>query len=284
MKMCYYNQYVYENGVYVGIGELIEVDTISRKRDKNHERKELNVWDLAQHRMPGNPQNLFPRTFNEIIEVFGDGAGENVAVMNLSYHYGVLGMNDFEKNEDGIYICKQFRFDKDRFMNEVSKIQRLSAALTHYIGFAYEKEGKKHSFNDHKDRHSLDALLEVLSNCMDNVRASITAYSLHNGKIELKTDNYEPLNIFGAYALRIFDLYKKDMSMIDCLKCGAKTPMKNSGSRICSSCQNRIRQRKHSVRKSVEAGLSLDAALKKHAQIPVEDVKAFYNEIINENN
>lgn len=343
--MKYYSQYAYKDGVYVGIGELIEVDTTSKKQNDAHIKRQRNMSKLAQHRMP-NPAAIFPRTFEEVIETFGLGEGENVAVMNMAYNYGSLGRNDFEKDENGVYVCTKFHFDKDWFMKEVGKIQRLHAAFIHYVGYKrrkvetpklfneiqdrlsnlitthiidsqqngieptkftiddfaehftkeeidYKKKtfvrykkgefSKVYTINDHKDDKSLKDFMNALNDCMDNVRASISAYSLHNGKIELKTDEYEPLNIFGAHTLHVLEMYKKDMGLITCIKCKKQTTMKGTGSHICESCQNAKRQRKKYIRASVKQGLSLGKILQKHSKMEQKEVIEHYNEIINEN-
>lgn len=342
MKMKYYSQYAYKDGVYVGIGELIEVDTTSKKQNDAHIKRQRNMSKLAQHRMP-NPAAIFPRTFEEVVETFGLGEGENVAVMNMAYNYGSLGRNDFEKDENGVYVCTKFHFDKDWFVKEVEKIQRLHAAFIHYVGYKRRKNETPKRFNEiqdrlsnlitthiidsqqngieptkftiddftehftkeeieykkkmsirynngewrkivtvneHKDKKSLDDFMTALNDCMDNVRASISAYSVHSGKIELRTDEYEPLNIFGAHVLHLLDMYKKDMSMIKCKKCGTETTMKNNGSHICESCQNAKRQRKKYIRASIKQGLTLDEILKKHSKMDSEEVKEHYNNIM----
>lgn len=135
--------------------------------------------------------------------------------------------------------------------------------------------------NEHKDKKSLDDFMAALNDCMDNVRVSISAYEI-NGKIELRTDEYVPLNVFGAVALHIFDMYKKGMSMVTCEVCGVEKEMKKGSVPICSTCQNNRRQRKYSIKNSVKLGLSLNEIIEKHKKIPANEVKVLYSEIINE--
>lgn len=154
----------------------------------------------------------------------------------------------------------------------------------------YKKESEKlkespidqKKVHSHKDDESLQNFLDALNDCMDNVRISISAYAI-DGKTELRTNEYVPLNIFGAFALHIFDMYKKGMSMVTCEVCGVEKEMKKGSAPICNTCQNNRRQRKYSIKNSMKLGLSLDEIIEKHSRIPTSEVKKIYDEIINEN-
>lgn len=289
--MLYYSQYVYENGEFIGIGNLIEHDTKEVKKKFNertilHVSRYVNLINLSHGILNTfEKPKIIPNTFEEIIEIFGNGEGENVAISNLASLYGPLGIDDFDRTSDGQYICKKFSFNKQWFMKELKKIERLGKALQKVHGYDRTLKDDNKWENKHLSKKESEAardeFLESLNDCMCNVRSTITAYSLHNGKIELKTDEYEPLNMFGVIVLFKFRNYKKKIHLIRCSVCGQEKEMKATNSPVCESCKNLKRQRRYEIKKSFQSGFTLEQTLEKHSRIPKDVVTELYNEVKN---
>ena len=156
MKYAYHEYYVEQDGRYVGAGALIEEDVnklFEQKRSKQYQlSRKGGMQRLAQGCLPHLKKVRF-NGLHELLEAVSSVKGADVST--LSSVLGPLGANNFKKNENGVYVCDSFVFDKAWFEEQLQKVQTLHNAFTYYMGRIEETPPKSY-------RNAEDALKEHL--------------------------------------------------------------------------------------------------------------------------
>lgn len=292
MKMIYYDRYEYEDGKYIGNGELITED-IDEFLEGKHVGKRGNykgsqILLLCGGRIDeNNKRNHW--TYKKDLYHFIQGFQENInsqkinpnSIGKISGMLGPLGKQNFIK-KNGNYYCGSFTFEEDWFSEESRKLRKLRISFQELHGI---KKIVSQPFSSktkidiikvsNKDNDVLKKeFLDSLNDCMDNVRL---LYVLDEKTDKLKTI-HQPINIFGYAALKFLLFHQKKMNFYFCKMCDELNYMKRASSFICPNCQNKLKQRRKNIKDDFERGLSVEEVSQKRKSSSFEEIEKLYIE------
>lgn len=324
--MIYYEKYEYKDGIYVGVGELIE-EEIEEFLEGPHIGKRGNYKGPQIFVLSGGEMNvseesyLYKNTLYDFLVNLSEGQLNPQWISKASGMFGPLGRDSFRKVENG-YYCNSFNFEEEWFKTEAEKLRNLRIAFYELYGaeqrnsdlstikIIFKNSEDEKEFNEkmsnldniqqfeyfseiikknelkikekiphrHTPKKNINIAKNIffdrLNECMINVRP------LHNwdsDRNQIKV-TYQPLNIFGFAALKILDSHQKKMNYYFCKECNELNYMKRSGSHICPTCRNRMKQRRKNIRTDFSEGLSLEDVIKKRKSATREEIEKIYLE------